>query len=85
MNSQFEQLNALLQKHEKAILYYESQGLQMADEIIRMAEKSYLSGETDYLQYIQSLESARQINLGYLESLNQYNQTVLEMQYLVHL
>ena len=57
----------------------------MADEIIRMAEKSYLSGETDYLQYIQSLEGAGQIELGYLESLNQYNQTVLEMQYLLHL
>ena len=83
--SQYEQLNALIQKHEKAISYYESGGLQMAGEIFRMAEKSYLSGETDYLQYIQSLEGARQINLGYLESLNQYNQTVLEMQYLIYL
>ncbi|MDN5217031.1 CusA/CzcA family heavy metal efflux RND transporter [Fulvivirgaceae bacterium BMA12] len=83
--SHYQQLNALLQKHEKAIVYYESQGLKMADEIIGMAQKSYLSGETDYLQYIQSLESASQINLGYLESLNQYNQTVLEIQYLIHL
>ena len=85
LRSQYEQLNALLQKHEKAISYYESQGLKMADEIIRMAEKSYISGETDYLQYIQSLEGARQINLGYLESLNQYNQTVLELQYLIYI
>ena len=82
--AQYEQLQATLKKHEKTIDYYASQGLQMAAEIVRTAEKSYLSGETGYLQYIQSLEGAGQINLGYLESLNQYNQTALEMQYLIY-
>ena len=56
----------------------------MAVEIVDMANKSYLNGESGYLQYIESLESAKQINLSYLENLNQYNQTVLEIQYLIN-
>ncbi|MDH3711959.1 MAG: efflux RND transporter permease subunit, partial [Cyclobacteriaceae bacterium] len=82
--SRYEQLKALRQKYEEAVDYYQSSGLSMAEEIIQMAKKSYLSGETGYLQYIQSLESAEQINLSYLDNLNLYNQTVLEIQYLIN-
>ena len=85
LQSRYQQLYALLRKYQEAVTYYQNRGLDMAEEIVEMAEKSYLSGETGYLQYIQSLESARQINLNYLKNLNQYNQTVLEIKYLVQL
>jgi cobalt-zinc-cadmium resistance protein CzcA len=83
-DSRYHQLTALLKKFGKALEYYEQKGLNMAVEIVDMANKSYLNGESGYLQYIESLESAKQINLSYLENLNQYNQTVLEIQYLIN-
>jgi len=82
--SRYKQLVALLSKYGNALDYYESKGLNMADEIVTMAHKSYVSGESEYLQYILSLESAKQINLSYLENLHQYNQAVLEIQYLIN-
>ena len=78
------ELLALLDQHGEALNYYEGQGLNMASEIVQIAHRSYLSGETGYLQYIESLESARQINLSYLQHLHNYNQTVLEITYLVN-
>ncbi len=82
--SRYRQLSAELQKYQSALRYYQSNGLSLSREIVRMAHKSYQSGESGYLQYIQSLESARQINLSYLDNLHGYNQTVLEIQYLVN-
>src|SRR5690606_33385556 len=83
--SRYAQLQSLLEKHNEAIQYYESRGLAMAREIVKVAQRSYQTGETGYLQYIQSLESASQIQLAYLEHVNQFNQTVLELKYLTNL
>ncbi|MDN5204983.1 CusA/CzcA family heavy metal efflux RND transporter [Fulvivirgaceae bacterium BMA10] len=75
-------LRAQINEHDQNIQYYETQGLRMADEIFELASKSYTLGETDYLQYVQSLKSAQEITLSYLENLNQYNQAILELKYL---
>ena len=85
LTSRYAQLQSLLDKHNEAIQYYESRGLAMAREIVKVAQRSYQTGETGYLQYIQSLESASQIQLAYLENVNQFNQTVLELKYLTNL
>ena len=83
LQARLDQLNDLLEKYGESVRYYQDRGLTMSEEIVAMAERSYLSGETGYLQYIVSLESASQIKLSYLENLNLYNQTVLEIKYLV--
>ncbi len=85
LTSRYAQLQSVLAKHNEAIRYYETKGLDMAREIVKVAQRSYHSGETGYLQYIQSLESASRIQLAYLENLNHFNQTVLELKYLTNL
>nr|WKN34931.1 CusA/CzcA family heavy metal efflux RND transporter [Tunicatimonas sp. TK19036] len=77
-----EALKAELRKYEQAIQYYRETGEELAGEIMNTAQKSYFNGEIDYFQYIQSLENARELELSYLENLHQYNQTVLEINYL---
>jgi cobalt-zinc-cadmium resistance protein CzcA len=37
----------------------------------------------DYLEYIQSLTRALQVKNNYLETLNNYNQSVLEIEYII--
>lgn len=83
LQSQFLQLKAKLDKYNQALIYYEDTGLRMADEIQILARKSYLSGESGYLEYVQSLDNARQINLGYLDNLFEYNKVVFEINYLI--
>ena len=76
------ELMSKLDQYNAPITYYESQGRQLAEQIVKTAESSFRNGEIDFFQYIQSIENAREIELNHLESLNKYNQTVIELNYL---
>jgi cobalt-zinc-cadmium resistance protein CzcA len=76
------ELQAQLEKYDKALLYYENEGTHLSEEILKTALISFKNGEIDFFQYIQSLENAYEIKLDYLDNLNQYNQTVINLNYL---
>ncbi|CAM1333178.1 CusA/CzcA family heavy metal efflux RND transporter [Tenacibaculum aestuariivivum] len=66
----------------KNILYYEKEGKALSTEILKLANGSFKNGEIDFFQYIQSLENAYEIKLDYLNKLNQYNNIVININYL---
>ena len=47
--------------------------------MISSAEKSYRAGEINLFQYIFALNEAFSLQLEYLEALNGYNQTVIQI------
>jgi len=73
-----------LSKFEEGISYYETQGKILAQELFSNAEKAFQNGEINFLQYVQLLENAKNIEGNYLENLLQYNNTVLEANYLIN-
>ena len=82
LNSKYEQLRSKLKVYKHSVDYYQGSGQELAREIVNTAERSYYSGEINFFQYIQSLDEATNIVLDYLENLNEYNQTMLEIEYL---
>ena len=78
-----ETLLAKLQQYNEAVVYYETQGRQLSEEIIKTAERSLMEGEIDFFQYIQSIEISKEIELTYLDNLNAYNQTIIAINYLI--
>lgn len=84
LNIEYMALNAELIKQEKALKYYEDEGTVLSDEILKTATLSFKNGEINYFQYILSLENAYEIKLDYLNSLNEYNQTVIAINYLTY-
>lgn len=84
LNIEYMALNAELTKQEKALKYYEDEGTALSDEILKTATLSFKNGEINYFQYILSLENAYEIKLDYLNSLNEYNQTVIAINYLTY-
>ena len=80
--SEYQKLIAELNQFNETVVYYETKGKQLSEEIIKTAEKSFKHGEIDFFQYIQSIETAKDIELTYLENLNKYNQTVIAINYL---
>lgn len=70
-----------LAKYQEAINYYNQFGQKISKEIIKVANLSYKNGEIDFFQYIQSLENATAIQVDYLDTLLQYNNTQLELYY----
>ncbi|MGE5945022.1 MAG: CusA/CzcA family heavy metal efflux RND transporter, partial [Flavobacteriales bacterium] len=83
LKTAYESLLALLQQYNEAINYYETEGKNLSDEIIKTAERTFKEGEIDFFQYIQSIETANDIELNYLDSVNAYNQTIIKINYLI--
>ncbi|MFK7811013.1 MAG: CusA/CzcA family heavy metal efflux RND transporter [Maribacter sp.] len=76
------ELQAQIEKHAKALDYYEGEGMTLSEEILKTADLSFRNGEIDFFQYIQSIENALDIQLDRLDNLNLYNQTVIRLNYL---
>ena len=81
-NTAYTILTATLEQHAQALDYYSQYGNAVSKEIIKTAEASYKHGEIDFFQYLQSVETAKEIELDYLENLNNYNKTIIAINYL---
>ena len=71
-----------LEKYRKSVDYYEKQALPEAVMIIDQSIRSYKAGALDYLEYVLSLGRALSIRQNYLDALNSYNQTVINIEYI---
>ncbi|MGB3343622.1 MAG: CusA/CzcA family heavy metal efflux RND transporter [Aequorivita sp.] len=84
LESRYQGLLSDLNKFQEGVDYYETSGSTLAKELTSNASKSFQNGEIDFLQYVQLLESAKNIQITYLQNLNAYNATVLELNYLIN-
>jgi len=69
-------------KYNNSLNYYEKQAVPEANLIIDQTTKSYKAGAIDYLDYIQSLSRALSIKQSYLDALNNYNQTIISIEFI---
>jgi cobalt-zinc-cadmium resistance protein CzcA len=83
LEAQYNALLATLKQYAEALNYYENEGKVLKNEIIKTANLAYKEGEIDFFQYIQSVETAKEIELSYLENLNAHNQTVININHLI--
>ncbi|OZV70635.1 CusA/CzcA family heavy metal efflux RND transporter [Winogradskyella aurantia] len=83
LRAKYKGLLEKLKQYEEAIDYYNTQGQSLSKEILKTANRTYKEGEIDFFQYIQSIETAKQIQLEYLDNLNLYNQTVIELNFII--
>lgn len=76
--------NALsdLEKYSHLVDYYRTTGLGQAALLQQTASLQLEAGEIDPFQYLQSAHQARQIRIRYLESVLNYNRTVIRIDYL---
>ncbi|MFZ6010561.1 MAG: TolC family protein [Bacteroidota bacterium] len=71
-----------LKKFDLALQYYETKGLQYTDDIINASQRFFESGHTDYTNYLRNIDEAYTIKTRYLETLRNYNQSVITINYL---
>jgi cobalt-zinc-cadmium resistance protein CzcA len=69
-------------KYSTMIDYYENNALPQADLILSNSKKSFENGAIDYVEYIQGLDNGLSIKSSYLDFLNQYNQSIIAIEYL---
>ena len=69
-------------KFNNSVNYYEKQAIPEANIIIEQATLSYKAGAMDYLEYILNLSRALAIKQNYLDALNNYNQTIVSIDFI---
>jgi outer membrane protein TolC len=82
ISSEFQLALTDYKKYFESLKYYESTGLKQAETIITTATRSYEAGEIGYIIYMQSLNQAFEIKLSYLETVRNYNQSIIQLNYL---
>jgi len=82
LSGSYHSLTLELSKNSNSVDYYEKQAIPEADLIIEQATRSYKGGAMDYLDYILSLNRALSIKQNYLDALNNYNQTIISIDFI---
>jgi outer membrane protein, heavy metal efflux system len=71
-----------IQKYDESLKYYESVGLKRTEDIISTAKRFFESGQTDYINYLRNTNEAYLIKSRYLETLRNYNLSIITFNYL---
>jgi cobalt-zinc-cadmium resistance protein CzcA len=71
-----------LQKNRNSLLYYRGSALKTADLLIYQSRMAFRSGEVDHTSLLLSLRQALAIREGYLMTMQQYNQSIIIIDYL---
>lgn len=74
----------LQKQYLEQLNYYKTEGIPMAEMIVNSAQRLYKSGDIGYIEYTQNLKDANKIKSDYLIAMNNYNQTIINIQYLVN-
>ncbi len=81
-NLKLNSLQEKLKRHHETLQYYEETGLELSEQITETARKSYDAGEIDFFRFVHSIENAINIKIEYLDNLQKYNSTILEINFL---
>ncbi|MEZ0609821.1 CusA/CzcA family heavy metal efflux RND transporter [Fibrella sp. WM1] len=83
LNQQLQQALSQYNQYRSALAYYEQNGLTQAQLIQTNARRSFRAGDIGYVEFSLALQQALTIRSSYLDILNQYNQSVLYISYLL--
>ena len=81
-NAVREKLIAEIQKKRIPIEYYQNEYSAFAQQLVDIAFIAYSNGESDYLHYLQALETAQMIRKQYIDDVYEYNTAILELSFL---
>jgi cobalt-zinc-cadmium resistance protein CzcA len=83
LNGQYDEAVTFYLKYQKSINFYRKNALTNSKLIIEQALHSYNKGEISYVEYLQIVGHALNIENNYLNVINQNNMAVLKIEYLL--
>ncbi len=70
---------AQYRKYQEAVKYFETTGLKNAAEITGTANKQFLNGDINYLDWVLLVNQATTIQSEYLEAIRNRNESIIEI------
>ena len=83
IQNQYSQYLQEYMQDKNTLEYYEKSAIPNAELIIKQADKGFKNGEIGYVEYLQSIRTALTIKSNHLSSLNQYNQSIIKLEFLL--
>lgn len=80
---QVQTLQKQLQNYDQQLSYYEDTAMKSSETLISTATLQFEKQDIEYFEFIQSISVALDINRAYLDQINRYNQTAIELEYLM--
>jgi cobalt-zinc-cadmium resistance protein CzcA len=84
MAAQLENVFSQYRQEVRQYEYYVSQAIPNAEKMVKAAQLGYRTGEISYLEYLFALQTATNIQLKYLESIQQVNQSVITIHSIIN-
>lgn len=82
ITQQYNQAIQEISKNKNSLDYYRGSALETAELLTKQSRKAFESGELDFTSLLLNLRQALSIREGYLTALQQYNQSIITMEYL---
>ena len=79
LETQFQNAIQQYQQDLQEFNYYQQQALPNANDIVSSAQLGYRTGAISYVEYFYALQTATDIQLNYLKSIQQVNQSVINI------
>lgn len=82
LTSAYTQAIQQFNKQQLAVNYYTTEGLQLANSLRNTASRSYQAGDIGYVEYLQNTRRAFEIQVAALSALRDFNQSIIELNFL---
>ncbi|HOY96340.1 MAG TPA: CusA/CzcA family heavy metal efflux RND transporter [Catalimonadaceae bacterium] len=83
LDGQYAQATQEYLKWKNSLAYFENTALPTAKTINESALKSFKAGNIGYIEFLQGVNRAVLVETEYLNQLNQYNQSILQIEFLI--
>jgi heavy metal efflux system protein len=70
-------------KYKNKLEYFETSALPQAQLIIQNAQSGFRNGAINYVDFLQAMNRALSVQTNHLETLNSYNQSVINIEYII--
>ncbi len=80
LQNAFQQYNQNVSQYN----YFVTDAMPNAETIINTATLGFKSGDIGYIEYLSALQTATDTQLGYLQSINQLNQAIIKINFLIN-
>lgn len=80
LSNKVEELRSQLRRQQESLHYFTGAALREADALQQSALLQFRESETDVVEFVQSLNTARSIRQNYMETVYAYNTAALELE-----
>ena len=79
LQNQYQELLQEYKKHQEIINYYENQALKNVDLVTNAANKKFINGDINYLEWVLLINQNTEIQNNYIEVIKKSNETIINL------